>query len=318
MNKTIKITGAAGLIAIAATAIAISMSMFTVREIEHAIVLQFGEPKRVISQAGLYFRMPLIQNVRYFDKRILSVDPPTERMNLSSDKNRIQQSMGADMTEDEKKALEQLVVETSGEPINVDVFARYRIVDPLLFLQRMVTEDGANQRIRTVLSGATRDVLGKTTLRDLLSVKRNAVMADIKTRVNDSMKDRGVEIVDLRIVRADLTDTLRSSTVNRMITERKEVATETRARGQEQALEIKARAERERTVLIAEAQRKAQGLRGNGDQIAISTYNEAFNKDKDFYAFIRSLEAYRTTLANPETRMILSPDSEFFRYFVNP
>lgn len=318
MNKTIQVTGAAGLIAIAAMAIAISMSMFTVREIEHAIVLQFGEPKRVISQAGLYFRMPLVQNVRYFDKRILSVDPPTERMNLSSDKNRIQQSMGADMTEDERKALEQLVVETSGEPINVDVFARYRIVDPLLFLQRMVTEDGANQRIRTVLSGATRDVLGKTTLRDLLSVKRNAVMADIKTRVNDSMKDRGVEIVDLRIVRADLTDTLRSSTVNRMITERKEVATETRARGQEQALEIRAKAERERTVLLAEAQRKSQGLRGSGDQIAISTYNEAFNKDKDFYAFIRSLEAYRATLSNPETRMILSPDSEFFRYFVRP
>lgn len=311
-------TGALGLIGVAAVAIAVSMSMFTVREIEHAIVLQFGEPKRIISEAGLHFRVPLVQNVRYFDKRILSVDPATERMNLSSDKSQILKAMTPDMTDDEKKALEQLSAEISGEPINVDVFARYRIVDPLLFLQRMVTEDGANQRIRTVLSGATRDVLGKTTLRDLLSTKRNTVMAEIKTRVNDSMKDRGVEIVDIRIVRADLTDTLRTSTVSRMITERREVATETRAKGQEQALQIRAKAEKERTVLLAEAQREAQGLRGEGDKEAITLYNSAFNKDKDFYAFIRSLEAYRETLATPDTRMILSPESEFFRYFVKP
>ncbi len=288
-----------------------SMSMFTVREIEHAIVLQFGKPMRVISEAGLQFRVPLIQEVRYFDKRILSVDPPTERMTLSSDKTRAQQIQN----EDPAKAQ---ISESSGEPINVDVFARYKIVDPLLFLQRMVTEESANQRIRNVLSGATRDVLGKTTLRDLLSVKRNAVMAEIKNRVNADMRDRGVEIVDIRIVRADLTDTLRTSTVSRMIAERKEDATETRAKGQEQALQIRAKAERERTVLLAQAEQKAQTLRGQGDEEAIRIYNDAFNKDKDFYAFTRTMEAYRTTLANPETRLILSPDSEFLRYLIRP
>lgn len=318
MKKQIKNYAGAGFILVAVAAILLSMSVFTVREIEHAIVLQLGEPKQEIAEAGLYFRIPLIQNVRYFDKRILSVDPPTERMNLSSDKTRTQQLQTDDMSAEDKAAIEQLAAEVSGEPINVDVFARYKIVNPLLFLQRMVTEDGANQRIRNVMSGATRDVLGKTTLRDLLSTKRNAVMAEIKNRVNADMTDRGVEIVDIRIVRADLTDTLRTSTVNRMITERKEHATETRARGQELALEIRSKAERERTVLLAEAQRKGQGLRGQGDQEAIQTYSAAFNKDKDFYAFTRSLEAYRSTMANPDTRLILSPDSEFFRYFVQP
>ncbi|MBI2235217.1 MAG: protease modulator HflC [Micavibrio aeruginosavorus] len=302
------------LIVCAAALVVGSMSMFTVREIEHAIVLQFGKPVEVISEAGLYFRAPLIQEVRYFDKRTLSVDPPTERMTLSSDKTRGQ----AGPVPTEAEALDQLSTEASGEPINVDVFARYKIVDPLLFLQRMVTEDGANQRIRNVLSGATRDVLGKTTLRDLLSAKRNTVMAEIKTRVNDAMKDRGVEIVDIRIVRADLTDRLRTSTVSRMISERKEDATETRAKGQEQALQIRAKAERERTVLLAEAERQSQSLRGQGDEEAIRIYNDAFNKDKDFYAFLRSMEAYRGTLASPETRLILSPDSAFFQYFVKP
>lgn len=305
---------ASALIVCAAALVVGSMSMFTVREIEHAIVLQFGKPVKVISQAGLYFRAPLIQEVRYFDKRTLSVDPPTERMTLSSDKTRGQ----AGPIPTEAEALDQLSTEASGEPINVDVFARYKIVDPLLFLQRMVTEEGANQRIRNVLSGATRDVLGKTTLRDLLSAKRNTVMAEIKTRVNDAMKDRGVEIVDIRIVRADLTDRLRTSTVSRMISERKEDATETRAKGQEQALQIRAKAERERTVLLAEAERQSQSLRGQGDEEAIRIYNAAFNKDKDFYAFLRSMEAYRGTLASPETRLILSPDSAFFQYFVKP
>lgn len=318
MKKSYKMGGAAGMIGVAAVAIIASMSVFTVREIEHAIVLQLGEPKQTISEAGLYFRIPLIQNVRYFDKRILSVDPPTERMNLSSDKSRVQMLQKDDATDEEKAALDQLASDVSGEPINVDVFARYRIADPLIFLQRMVTEEGANQRIRNVLSGATRDVLGKTTLRDLLSTKRIGVMEEIKNRVNDDMTARGVEIVDIRIVRADLTDTLRTSTVNRMITERKEDATETRARGQERALEIRAKAERERTVLLADAQRSAQMLRGQGDQEAIQIYSEAYNKDRDFYAFTRSLEAYRETMANPETRLILSPDSEFFRYFVKP
>jgi membrane protease subunit HflC len=314
-----KLASASAMIGGAIVLILTSMSLFTVREIEHAIVLQFGKPVRVISEAGLYMRMPMIQNVQYFDKRILSVDPPTERMTLSSDKAAAAaQTSTAEMTDEARAAFEKLSTEASGEPINVDVFARYKIVDPVLFLQRMVSQDSANQRIRNVMEGATRDVLGRTTLRDLLSAKRNAIMAEIKTRVNDQMKDRGVEIVDIRIVRADLTDRLRTSTVSRMITERKERATETRALGQELALKIRAEAERERTIILAEAERDSQILRGEGDAEAIRIYNEAFNKDKDFYAFTRSMEAYRGALATPETRLILSPDSAFFRNFIRP
>lgn len=316
---SVKAASASALIGFGLVVIVFAMSMFTVREIEHAIVLQFGKPVRTISEAGLHFRVPMVQNVQYFDKRILSVDPPTEVMTLSSDKTSPLRMKGAEaMTEETKEALEKLSTEVSGEPINVDVFARYRIVDPLLFLQRLVNEENANQRIRNVMDGATRDVLGKTTLRDLLSAKRNSIMQDIKGRVNAAMGDRGVEIVDIRIVRADLTDRLRTSTVNRMITERKERATETRAMGQEMALQIRAKAERERTIILAQADRDSQMLRGQGDATAIAIYNDAFNKDKDFYAFTRSMEAYRATMANPQTRLILAPDSAFFQHFVKP
>lgn len=316
--SNMKLISASAMIGGAILLVIASLSLFTVREIEHAIVLQFGKPVKVISQAGLYARIPMVQNVQYFDKRILSVDPPTERMTLSSDKASPLQVKSTDMTDETREALEKLTTEASGEPINVDVFARYKIVDPVLFLQRMVSQESANQRIRNVMEGATRDVLGQTTLRELLSPRRNAIMAEIKTRVNDAMGDRGVEIVDIRIVRADLTDRLRSSTVSRMITERKERATETRAMGQELALQIRAGAERERTIILAEAERDSQMLRGQGDAEAIRTYNEAFNKDKDFYSFTRSMEAYRGALATPETRLILSPDSAFFKNFVKP
>ena len=307
------------LIALAVVVMGAALSVFTVRETEHAIVLQFGEPKRVISEAGLHFKLPLIQNVRYFDNRILSVDPQTQRMNLSSDKSSPLRVKDEDLeiSDEQKEALEKLTTEVSGEPINVEAFARYRIVDPLLFLQRMVTEDVAEQRIRAVMEGATRDVLGQTTLRTLLSSRRSTVMNEIRDRVNTAMADRGVEIVDFRIAKADLTDTLRTSTVSRMITERKEKATETRATGQELAQQIRSKADKERAIILAEAEKDAQIVRGQGDETAIKTYAAAFNKDKDFYAFTRSLEAYRNTLGDPATQLILSPDGAFFRYFHN-
>ncbi|WP_435641054.1 protease modulator HflC [Micavibrio aeruginosavorus] len=316
---TMKPSHAGVLIALAVVVMGAALSVFTVRETEHAIVLQFGDPKRVISEAGLHFKLPLIQNVRYFDNRILSVDPQTQRMNLSSDKSSPLRVKDEDLeiSEEQKEALEKLTTEISGEPINVEAFARYRIVDPLLFLQRMVTEDVAEQRIRAVMEGATRDVLGQTTLRTLLSPRRAAVMNEIRDRVNTAMSDRGVEIVDFRIAKADLTDTLRTSTVSRMITERKEKATETRATGQELALQIRSKADKDRAILLAEAEKDAQIIRGKGDETAIKTYASAFNKDKDFYAFTRSLEAYRNTLGDPATQLILSPNGAFFRYFNN-
>jgi membrane protease subunit HflC len=177
--------------------------------------------------------------------------------------------------------------------------------------------DSANKRIESIIDEATRTVLGKTTLKQLLSKGRTRVMAEINTRLNQKIKEdkMGVEIVDVRIVRADLGEALRDSTVRRMVSEMVERATETRAKGEQLALEIRSGAEKERTVILAEAERDAQVIRGEGDKEAIQTYAAAFNKDKEFYSFMRSMEAYKNTLADPETRMILSPDSDFFRYF---
>ncbi len=207
----------------------------------------------------------------------------------------------------------------SGEPIIVDSYARYRISDPLQFMKTLRTVENANKRIESIIDEATRTVLGKTTLKELLSADRTRVMADINQRLNKKIREdkMGIEVVDVRIVRADLGESLRDSTVRRMISEMTERATETRAKGEQLALEIRSTAEKERTVILANAERDAQMLRGQGDNEAIQTYSAAFNKDKQFYTFMRSMEAYKNTLADPETRMILSPDSDFLRYFDN-
>lgn len=299
--------------------IVISQSLFIVDQREQAIVLQLGQPvgdtsnpSSFIKGPGLHFKIPIIQSVSYFDSRILSVDPSPEQVVISSD----QLTRAATNTDDEDEE-PSFTGNESGEPIIVDSFARYKIVDPLQFLKTLRDIRGANARIQSILNDATRTVLGKTTLKKLLSEERKAVMSDIRNRVTLKIQQDqlGIELVDVRIVRADLTAELRISTVRRMISELKERATETRAKGEERALEIRSTAEKERTVLIAEAERDAQILRGNGDNEAIKIYAEAFNQDKDFYGFIRSMEAYSNTLADPDTRLILSPNSDFFRYF---
>jgi len=301
-----------------------STCLFIVDETETAIVLQFGNPKKVHTDAGLKVKLPFpFQEVRYYDKRILNIDPEPERVNLSSNGssplfNRIAipAPQASDTADNPNVTTDTVIADVNGgAPMLVDTFARYRITDALLFLERLGTESSARQRIESIMNSATRDILGKITLGDLLSEKRSEIMAQIRDRVNKEMKPRGIEIVDIRIVRADLTKQLRESTVNRMITERREQATKTRSTGQERALEIKSTADKERVVLIAEAQRDSQILRGEGDRDAIRIYAEAFNKDAEFYSFTRSMEAYRATMANPETKLILSPDSRFLRYF---
>lgn len=298
--------------------IVISQSVFIVDQKEQAIVLQLGqpignpeEPSTYVKGPGLHFKIPIIQNVEYFDARVLSVDPESEQVVISSD----ELTRAATGTDEEEEL--SFIGNESGEPIIVDSFARYKIVDPLEFLKSLRTIEGANARLQSILNDATRTVLGKTTLQSLLSESRTSVMAEIKNRVNRKIEQDqlGIEIVDVRIVRADLTADLRTSTVRRMISELKERATETRAKGEERALEIRSTAEKERTVLIANAERDAQKLRGEGDNESIKIYADAFNKDKEFYGFIRSMEAYRNTLADPETQLILSPNSDFFRYF---
>lgn len=293
-------------IVLAVALIGFSQSLFTVDEREQAIVLHLGEPVGEIKAPGLHFKIPMIQEVRRFDSRILSVDPPPEQMVISSTQRRLE---GDTSPVDEGIA--------SGEPIIVDTFARYRISDPLKFMKTLRTENAAYDRIQGIMNEATRAVLGKRTLKDLLSTSRGGIMNEIRARVNSQIErdNLGIAIADIRIVRADLTPALRQSTVSRMISELKERATETRAKGEERALEIRSTAEKERTVLIAEAQQQSQMLRGEGDNEAIKTYAEAMGKDPAFYDFIRSLEAYRSSMANGDTRMILSPTGDFFKHF---
>lgn len=319
--------------------IVLSQTIFIVDEREQAIVLQLGQPVGELRGPGLHFKIPVVQDVRRFDRRILPVDPPPEQVVISSSNVQGPRIKAEPLTAEQQAAIdaeqaeaeaengpaeEDVTIEdgptienVSGEPIIVDSFARYKIVDPLQFLKTLVTVENAENRLENILKDATRAVLGKTTLRELLSDERAAVMNDIRLRVNRKIKadQLGIEIVDVRIVRADLTADLRDSTVRRMISELQERATETRAKGEELAKEIRSTAEKERTIILANAQRDSQILRGQGDEEAIRIYAEAFNKDKDFYAFIRSMEAYQNTLSDPDTRLILSPDSDFFKYF---
>ncbi len=325
-------TSVFGLAAIALILIVTSQSLFVVDQRQQAIVLQLGQPKGETRSPGLHVKIPFIQTVTYFDRRVLSVDPPPDQMVISS-ANLTQREKDAEFKAAEEKrkaeaaetegAESEIIAEAppienvSGEPIIVDTFARYKITNPLQFLKTLKNISGANTRLETILNDATRAVLGRTTLRELLSEDRTAVMTEIKDRVNKNTKadQLGIEIVDVRIVRADLTADLRTSTVRRMISDLTERATETRAKGEERALEIKSKAEKERTVLIAEAERDAQMIKGQGDQEAIKVYAEAFNKDAEFYSFVRSMEAYKNTLSDPGTQLILSPGSPFFKHF---
>ncbi len=307
MNKPLLI-----LLAIVAIGlIGASQVFFIVDQREQAIVLQLGEPKGDVKGPGLHLKIPVIQTVQYFNKQILSIDPAPEQVVISS------VDIGPPSEDGTQPEGQSSIANVTGEPIILDTFARYKIVDPLQFLKTLRTISAANSRLENILNDATRAELGKTSLQQLLSPTRTFVMRDISERVNENVKkdNLGIEIVDVRIVRADLTAELRTSTVRRMQSELKERATETRAKGEERALEIRSTAEKERTVIIAEAERDAQKLRGQGDEEAITIYANAFNKDKEFYAFMRSMEAYSNTLADPGTQLILSPESEFFRYF---
>lgn len=296
-----------------------SQSFFIVDETEQAIVLQLGQPRGEPSAPGIHFKTPFIQNVRYFDRRVLSIDPAPEQVVISSSKARstpVKNTAPQDGETPENNEGPR-IENVSGEPIVVDTFARYKIIDPLQFMKTLGTIKNANSRIENILNGSTRAILGETTLAELLSEERTKVMNNIRSRVNRKIKQDqlGIDIVDVRIVRADLTDELRESTVKQMISALQERATERRSKGTELALKITSTAEKERTVLLAKAHRDAQITRGKGDKEAIKIYADAFNVDKEFYSFMRSMEAYKNTLANPDTRLILSPDSDFFRYF---
>lgn len=282
MNRTLLFAG----IGIVAAGIVASASLFTVNEAQQALVLQFGEPMRVIREPGLKAKIPFIQEVRILDRRVLDLDPPVEQVILADQKR-----------------------------LDVDAFARYRILDPLRFYQSAGTEAVAETRLNAIVNSALRRVLGSVTLLAILSDERPRVMNDIRTQVNSEAQRFGIEIVDVRIRRADLPEETSQSIFARMRSEREREASEARAQGQEQSQQIRARAERERTVILAEAQRDSQVLRGEGDNQAIKLIGEATSVDPQFYSFYRTLEAYRKSLNKDDTTMVLSPNGEFFRYF---
>jgi len=302
MNKIAIIAVLAGLLLLIGL-----QSVFIVKEGQQALVLQFGHPEREVFETGLQFKSPFIQQVEYFDKRILEVDPTPNRVILANESSEfIAAATGSDTATNK---------DIGGEPIIVDTFARYRITSPLKFRQSLRSERDAAVRLESVMNDTTRNVLGNVNLQDLLSDTRGNLMEEIKKRVNDSVKNLGIDIVDIRIGRADLTENMKRSTFNRMISDFNKRATETRAKGQERALEIRSKADKEKAILLSEAKRDADLTRGAGDQEATDIYADSYNKDKDFYGFYRSLQAYRKALDNDDTLFILSPENDFLKTF---
>lgn len=289
--------------------IVVSDSFFVVDETKQALVLQFGKPQNNITKAGLYFKLPLIQDVAFYEKRVLEVDPEPERVLLASSNDGLMATLAAPSADGEP--VED--INGSGSPFIVDTFARYRITDPLKFRQRLSSEEAARLRISNEMESTTRDIMGRSTIEQLLSKERTIIMEQIKDRVNRAVSALGVEIIDVRINRADLTGNLRDATFSRMRSEREQRAAEIRSFGERNALEIRSNADKERTVMLATARRDAQILRGSGDEEASRIFATAYQRDPSFYKFYRSLEAYKNGLSHPETTLVLSPNSEFFQ-----
>ena len=261
-------------------------AMFTMNERQQGLVLQFGEPKRVIQNSGLHFKLPIIQNTVKYDKRILEYDLPIEEV----------------IAVDKKRML-------------IDSFTRFKITDPLEFYKTVGSESNVRNRLNSNVISSLRRVVGTVTLDELLSEDRSNIMIRIRDEVNNEASRFGIEIVDVRIRRADLPEANSQAIFERMISERVREAKEFRAKGSEIAQKIRAEADKEKTVILAEATRKSEILRGEGESSAISIYANAFEMDSDFYSFYRSMQAYGKVLGEDGTTMILSPDSEFLEFF---
>ena len=263
-------------------------SIFIVKEVNQAIVLQFGDPKRILLKPGLNFKLPFIQNVVFLDKRILNLDAPPEEV-IASDQKRL----------------------------IVDAFARFQIVDPLKFYISVGNERVARSRLSTIINSRIRSVLGTQRLQTLLSEDRNKQMALIQDGVNKEAENFGIKIVDVRIKRADLPQANSDAIYRRMQTEREREAKEFRAKGAEMAVTITSTADKEVTVILAEAEKKSEIMKGEGDGQRNKIFADAFGKDADFFAFYRAMQAYERALIGGETSLIMSPDSEFFKFFGN-
>ena len=265
------------------------LSLFTVYQTRQALVVRLGDPVRTITEPGLHARWPFIDSVIPIDNRILDLENSPQEV-ICSDQKRLV----------------------------VDAFARYRIRDPLLFYQTVSTIEGANSRLSTLLNAALRRVLGEATLTHVVRDDRPALMLRVKEQLNREAQAFGIEVVDVRIRRADLHEQNSQAVYQRMQTERQREAAEFRAQGSQKSQEIRARADRDVTVLVAEATSRAEQTRGDGDAERNRIFAEAYTKDPDFFAFYRSMQAYEAGLRANDTRLLLRPDSDFFKYFGNP
>jgi membrane protease subunit HflC len=267
-----------------------SSAFFVVDERQQAIVLQFGDPKRTVSDPGLNVKIPFIQNVIYYDKRVLNFDPPVERVILADQK-----------------------------PLNVNSYARYRISNPLRFYQTVTTEQGLSRQFGQIINSSVRSVLGNVNLASVLSEERTKIMAEIRDLVNNQSNRFGIEVVDVRIGRADLPDETSQAVYARMKSEREREAAEFRAEGFEQSQRIRATADREATVIRAEAKREADILRGQGDAQKTTILADAYSRDETFFKFFRTMEAYKQSMQGDNSYMVLDPKTmEFFDYFGKP
>jgi len=264
-------------------------SLYIVHQNEQALVLNFGKPSATISEPGLQWLIPVAQNAVLFDKRILNLDT---------------------------RPLEVLV--SDQKRLVVDAFARYRIDDPLKFFKSVGTEEGARARLSDFIGASLRSVLGGVTFRDVVRDKREDLMHRIASEVNTKAGELGVTVVDVRIKRADLPEQNRDAVFKRMQTERQREAAEWRAKGEEQSRIIKADANRQVVVLTAKATQDSESTRGEGEANSNTVLANAYSKDADFFAFYRTMKAYEESLQSKDTRLLLSPDSEFFKYFADP
>ena len=273
---------------LAVVAFAIFLSLFVVKEINQAIVLQFGDPKKVIVEPGLQVKIPFIQNVVFLDRRILNLDAPPEEV-IASDQKRL----------------------------IVDAYARFKIVDPLKFYISVGDERVARSRLSTIINSRIRSVLGKQSLATLLSEDRTKQMDIIQNDVNAEAQNFGIEIIDVRIKRADLPQANSEAIYKRMQTEREREAKEFRAKGAEMAVTITSTADKEVTVILANANKQSEIMKGEGDGQRNRIFAQAFGKDPEFFAFYRAMIAYEKALIGGDTSLILSPDSDFFKFFGN-
>ncbi len=283
------VTGAVALLLLAIMAFVGVGSLFIVRQTEQALVVRLGQPVRVVTEPGLNFKVPFVDSVISIDKRILDLENPAQEV-IASDQKRLV----------------------------VDAFARYRITDALRFYQTVGSINAGNNQLSTLLNASLRRVLGETTFSHVVRDERAALMARIREQLDREANVYGITVVDVRIRRADLPEQNSQAVYQRMQTERQREAAEFRAQGNQRGVEIRSRADREATIIVAEANSQSEQIRGQGDGERNRIFADAFGKDPDFFAFYRSMAAYEAGLRGNDTRFLLKPDSDFFRYFGDP